>query len=76
MDTNSTDPTPEDASSPGDTVSYKNMFLREGRWAKTGPSWMSVLAVVLIVVLCLAVAMGLTVMNQGWEGLFARLGWS
>ena len=75
MMTDDKDPTPEDDSSPQDIGSYRNMFLREGRWAKTGPSWMTLLAVALIVMLCLAWFFGSIVMDQGWESLFERLGW-
>jgi hypothetical protein len=67
--------TPEGAD-PSAATSYTNIELRQSRWARTETNgWKSVAAVALIVALCIGVLMLRIVLESGWDGLVAYLGY-
>ncbi len=67
--------TPEGAD-PSAALSYTNMELRANRWARTETNgWKSVAATALIIGLCVGTMLLLIVLDRGWEGFLAFLGY-
>ncbi|HUP26936.1 MAG TPA: hypothetical protein VM409_00760 [Chloroflexia bacterium] len=60
---------------PSNASSYKNIMLREKRWARTDSGWQSVAAIALIVFLCIGAMMLMILLDRGWDGLVALLGY-
>jgi hypothetical protein len=60
---------------PLNASSYKNIMLREKRWARTDSGWQSVAAVAFVVFFCIGAWMLLIVLDRGWAGLLAMLGY-
>jgi hypothetical protein len=54
---------------------YLEDEIRAGHWEAAGSFLRSLLVYVGVAACCLAVAMGTVIMQRGWDGFLALLGW-
>lgn len=60
---------------PKDMMSYASMGLASNKWARTERSWVNLLVIFLLVVMCLGSNMLCAAWYYGWDNLLTLLGW-